>query len=564
MGPRRLFSQSSSPERGEASPQSAQKRRTTDTTTAPPGPATSQIETSVNPAHSGLELYGLPPLSGDAMGSSEGPGLPRAPPPREPDWATFLRATLSRTFLGSPADGQVPQLRPLILHSGFSGMHSHSRALQELRIQAHEVAGAEPKPTAQKFARLNGLWPEHLFNDVRTIIRREVAQCATCQSECHAPQAPPDLFLAGFSCQPFSPMRGKHSTTVPPSKHPKFDGLLLMVQYMKAWQPPLALLENSVGIGRANVDFRGTLADPAATDDYDDEETAESPEETAPDPKMPLQWLRQELGAIGYSVSWARLEATPWVAMRRPRYWIFIVKDQLGGALAAEEACRLAHHIEALRRERPPASLQDLMSPTESQELKEHLWQLALHQEAVGGRGGRPPPELPSWQKQAMKEREQWRALGRPGHDAHPLSAARLVGLSRTPRHIEVLEIYLLRACFAQNLNPLLPADLARAKRDLTMDVTQNPSWTKSSPGTMASFTRGSAVYSFQEDRVLGPQELLRLMGWIGGALTGDLSLRDVRDLVGEAQALPSLATALAALLLATRSALPAVWPREP
>lgn len=80
----------------------------------------------------------------------------------------------------------------------------------------------------------------------------------------------------------------------------------------------------------------------------------------------------------------------------------------------------------------------------------------------------------------------------------------------------------------------------------------------------MASFTRGSAVYSFQEDRVLGPQELLRLMGWIGGALTGDLSLRDVRDLVGEAQALPSLATALAALLLATRSALPAVWPREP
>jgi hypothetical protein len=60
-------------------------------------------------------------------------------------------------------------------------------------------------------------------------------------------------------------------------------------------------------------------------------------------------------------------------------------------------------------------------------------------------------------------------------------------------------------------------------------------------------------------DRILHPEEMLQAMGWVN-TNTGSLTMAELTDLVGEAQALPSLAVATWSSLLAVGIRLERVW----
>ena len=477
------------------------------------------------------------------------------------DWLSQILAStaLARSRLGE-------QGRPLRVHSGFSGMMSHSAVLQALGLEFIDLAAAEPKEHARQFAKLNGILPRHLFLDIRHIIRRERADCMICQTTCAPPLDEPDIFIAGFSCQPFSPSRGKNLTKTPPREHPKFDGLLLTLEYLRAWRPPVAVLENTIGFLR-RIRFgrqRAGAARPApVAEDAEDglEETFEA-NEPEDDGISGGQYLRQELEGL-YFVGWVKLDSKPWVQMRRPRVWLILMRADIGSQATVDDACRIAADIQQHREEYRPAQVREMCCAPGSKEEGALLLALALaHEERQHSSAKhQPPPAAARWRQQVQQQRDEWHAEGRAAARAHPLASARLRGLSDNERIRESLEVNLLRACFAQDLDPAVPDQLERAKANLIADASQNYRWMSASLDVAPCFQRVSMPYSYELDRVLGPLELLRCHGWIQPH-TGNISVSNIRDLAGEAQTLPCLAAAIMGALLAAGTALHGLWPR--
>ena len=141
-----------------------------------------------------------------------------------------------------------------------------------------------------------------------------------------------------------------------------------------------------------------------------------------------------------------------------------------------------------------------------------------------------------------------------------------LRGLAGRPREREILEVALLTACEHMGVDPQRSADLDAAKHDLYHDVSQNLGWSRmrSEPGMLGSVCRQHVVYAYSEDRLLLAEEVWHAMG---GMVDGDplasfagMADADARDLVGECQALPPLALASWALLVALGASLPGLW----
>jgi site-specific DNA-cytosine methylase len=491
----------------------------------------------------------------------------RAPPQGAPasplEWAHHLRTCTrdARASLGA-------QRRPLRVHSAFSGMMSHGQVFRDLGFDFVDLVAAEPKEHARKFAQQNGLWPQHYYRDIRTIIAREAAPCGPCQSACVPPSDHPDVFVAGFSCQPFSQMRGKHLTQIPPHKHAKFDGLSLTAEYLRIWRPLSAVLENTVGFGRIGKFGSAAISRAADSIRGSPEETAETEteEETEEEDLMSgPTWLREHLKDL-YFIAWVKLNSTAWIKKRRPRLWIVAVSTDVGTQAMADEACRIAADLQRQRSLFPAATLADVVSPPGSAEERDYLWHLSVSAELADGRSTSrrrsSDQEEPAWCRESRELRSSWRLRNLVGHDAHPLASAQLRGLSHTDRQREVLELFLLRECFRRGLDPSKSADLCAAKENLTVDVSQNLSWISTGGSMMSCLTRESRVYAYELDRMLGPQEILRCQGWATPSLTG-ISDRQVQDLAGEAQHLPCLAAVITGLVLAAGPAMPGVWSRS-
>ena len=183
----------------------------------------------------------------------------------------------------------------------------------------------------------------------------------------------------------------------------------------------------------------------------------------------------------------------------------------------------------------------------------------------IGSRGvaaSHPVSVKKSWQAETEAIRHLLEQEGKPWARAHPLQHALLRGLSRTDRQVEILECALLLRCRAAHLSPEDPAQLISAMRGLKWDVSQNITTKHSATlghTDLACTCTGALVYSFELDRILHPEEMLQATGWTD-ARTGGLSMSELTDLIGEAQALPSLAVATFSLLLAAGSQLPGVW----
>ena len=153
------------------------------------------------------------------------------------------------------------------------------------------------------------------------------------------------------------------------------------------------------------------------------------------------------------------------------------------------------------------------------------------------------------------------------GSESNPLAAASLRGLTGTEREREVLEVFLMQACFAQGCSLLDDASVQAVKAELVADVSQNLSWLRPEHGGVAGvFCTESRVYSFGHDRLVLPQEQLAAMGWqVPGQPStrpncSGLSSTEIQDLVGECQALPCLAAAIWGMLLSASTKVPGLW----
>jgi len=454
------------------------------------------------------------------------------------------------------------------------------------------VVAAEPKCHAQTFVVNNRLAASHHFDDLAALLRAGPSFCSRCRKGCEPPKGRPDLFVAGFSCQPYSAMRAKDMVNTPPHEHPKFDSLPLVVRYLRTWQPRLVLLENTPGFKRRCHISGGDCSG--------------------------LDWLQAELAPM-YGMSHLQMDLQAWVNIRRPRIWIFLVHRDIGGnadALAAA-ASLCAASLEQSRARYPADSLQfDYMlqpgslawerevlsaqagasgrvisekhkhNPDPSwrcqtnkasgtQGHESHL--LATHRAAHmqracmapvaahdDGSGWLPPPLSCS---NGRKVRAAWRARRWPWSDHHPLATASLHGLGGTEREREVLEVFILSAAEACNVEPSDEEAMSALRRDLFADISQNISWLRPLEGHTASvFCRSSRVFSFGQGRLVLPQEQLAAIGWqlpnqpATRPCTVGLTGAEIQDLVGESQALPCLAAALWGLLLAAGRQLPGVW----
>jgi len=107
------------------------------------------------------------------------------------------------------------------------------------------------------------------------------------------------------------------------------------------------------------------------------------------------------------------------------------------------------------------------------------------------------------------------------------------------------------------------PDDMA-SRQELKWDVSQNVSLkNKRTVGAtdLTCMCTSALVYIFELDRLLHPAELLRAMGWVHLDWHAvPLTMAQLADLVGEAQALPSLAVATWALLFAVGTRCEGLW----
>ena len=411
---------------------------------------------------------------------------------------------------------------------------SHA-SFTSVRLLYRDICAAEPKPHAKVYQRANSLMAEHHFDNISDMTEGLPAPCARCGKACPPPTERPDIFIAGFSCQAFSTMRAKSFKSMPPHQHPKFSAIQLTVEYILSRRPLSALLENTMGLSR-RIELSGENI-------------------------SGLQYLKEALHPH-YHVSWVSLDLCPWVSVRRPRWWIFATATELGSEDLVMEACAIAREIQANRASFPPTPLNSFAMTRGT-----HEWDMSV---LLGMSGqlealpNRRPADETSWKRQVDQQRSAWRFQGIPGHDSHPLATAALRGLRGTSREREVLEVHLMAASLAQGLS-LNKADLHTASHNLTADVSQNLSWLRPDiPGASSVFCTGSRIYSFKEDRVLLAEELLGAVGWrIPGRqppTCSSLSNHDLQDLVGECMALPCLAAAVWALILALGDRMPDAW----
>ena len=97
-------------------------------------------------------------------------------------------------------------------------------------------------------------------------------------------------------------------------------------------------------------------------------------------------------------------------------------------------------------------------------------------------------------------------------------------------------------------------------QKELWVDTSQSGHWQPWSFGTLRAITTGSDFYSFARRRWLHPLEVFAIMGFDPKTMrVAGMSPNHLRDLVGEAMALP----AVGAVALCLSHALPSVWEAE-
>ncbi len=137
------------------------------------------------------------------------------------------------------------QARPLTLDSACSGLCTEAMVCDVMGIKVGSVRACDPKASARQFMEVN--LPERMPK----VIYEDMANMAIF---CDVDEGcePPDMFIAGPPCQPFSefrPRSGETARTGKPEQHPAFDVTMKeLPSLMESRRPKLAIIEQVIGL----------------------------------------------------------------------------------------------------------------------------------------------------------------------------------------------------------------------------------------------------------------------------------------------------------------------------
>ncbi len=432
-------------------------------------------------------------------------------------WLTHLQEAIQarRERLGR-------QLRPLSVHSLFTGMGSHSKVMSATGLIFRDIVGAGAKQEAQDFLRRNQLLSEHHYKDAAGLSPHKVAFCCTCGFAHAPPDTEPDITVGGFDCQPFST---RAATTRPPDQHKHIDTFWMAITYLRAWKPRVAILENVMGFLYRKM--------------HPDEEA----------PRNNTDQLNEHIGDL-YHVRYHMLDLKTWVQASRPRLYLLLLRKDMFSQEIADSCCQIAREIEDHRKQTDAEPWVVHRLQPESPEYIMEVLGLHVNTQQTSGK------ENGTWKTLVEGQRADWVRRGHTILQSSPLEGASLRGLGATIRQRSVLEASLIDFCLRHGLS-----DTEEAKQGLVYDVSQNPGFTKATK-ILPTICCGSLIYDFEMDRLLVPLELMRIMGWSCDPTisTSDLRAGQLQELVGNLMALPSLAVALWSVLLAAGSEFPGTW----
>ena len=453
-------------------------------------------------------------------------------------WAQHLGDAISDRLRGLGR-----QVRNLHVQSGFTGLGSHVAGFTQapLRLGFDDVAGADRKAEARTFLQDNVLMAEHFFEDVGSL--SSGGPCLRCHRWC-PPRLRPDLYFGGFPCQPFSPMRRRKAEVhIHAADHEEFEGAEKQIKHLRESQPAAALLENSTGAGEP-CEFEGEITSGA-------------------------QYLYERIKDL-YVMAVVRLDFRVWVAISRPRLWIFLVRRDVGSQDIVDKAAEIAREIEEHRRAAgpPDAIVCSALVDSHTRNPVDSHTRNPLGARASGTDVAPADAKEPAWQTRCKAQRSKWKSLEWPFHDDHPLAAAEFAGMTCTPREREVLEVRLLQRCARFGLNPRDADELKLARRNFFVDYSQNVRSIartvnrERSPidlPVLSGLCTSFRVYSFEHDQRVSAKDFALSYGWSASVSTRSVE-KHLEDLLGEAQALPCAATAQWALVLAVGRRFVGVW----
>ena len=461
-----------------------------------------------------------------AAGSDEDV-LPRVEPPREArsrsppqrwgeqhprsiQWHEWLRGFVAQA--GMP---QGQQARKLIIESMFTGMNPIAWSLAHGGIDVDDLIGAECKEHARAFMRKNRVMPKQCYKDV---IEMSAAGLAPSQPG----YVRADIFVAGFPCQPYSSQARKK---LEPTKHPLYKYSGVTFDHILHTRPRVALLENIVGFAQV-ADYFGAM-------------------------RSGLDLMQEKLGPV-YHIGWSRMNLSTWLDCSRPRLYIWLIAKDVGTSADCGAIGRQIRLLESSRPERFCARVEDFMFKCGSDEWRRRV-QLDLQ-----CRGSLAVSRaVRSSTKGEQKAQGHIRSLT-------PVGAGRLMGLTGTPRQQAMYQALVAARCAAKGCDATLPGSRASALEGFKWDFSQNlpatrlcsqaapsegcsevdPVLSRAVLGPLACMVRGSLPFSFEHDRVVMAEEMLRSHGWQIGAAVPDCSEikdSDLQDLVGEMQAVQTL-----------------------
>ena len=257
-----------------------------------------------------------------------------------------------------------------------------------------------------------------------------------------------------------------------------------------------------------------------------------------------------------YHVGWSKMDLSVWLDCARPRLYMWLVAKDVGTVEECEAIGRQIHLLESSRPERFRARVEDFMFQCSSEEWRERV-QLGLQ-----CRGGFASSRA------AKTDTKGERKAQRHLLSLQQVGVGRLKGLQGTPRQQAMYQALVAARCALSNCDVAQPGPRAHALKGFKWDFSQNlpaPSdrCKDESPvdnalryaihRPMLCVVRGSLPYSFEHDRLVLAEEVLRSHGWQIGAKVPDctgIKERELQDLVGEMQAVQTLSVALWSTLM--------------
>ena len=427
--------------------------------------------------------------------------------------------------------------------------------LQVMGCDVREVVAAEAKPHAVTFMHNNGLEADHIYKDIDSVANGGGA-CWRCGTVCKVPKIEPDLFVAGYPCQPGSLIRTASQHSTQPDTNRGHIIACTIADCIRRFRPRLAVLEHTHAVCHTSM--------------------LDGMEQSG------IQWMISKLTDM-YWITVLDLEMDTWVSISRPRIYILMIRKDVRASVPADAlrtAERLAKSWEHCRRQSPSIPLHRFLIQPSHPDWPTHvadtLKATTASQPApsVAPHVKRWKAEHPIWESDVAATREEWARQGLPGHSANPMRDAELAGITpeQRPKVRAIANLVLISAAIIEGKNVQDPAAVKELKIGLLMDIAQ--SWAFQPKGRTHDLRRlkcldiGSRVYSFEADRVVSPIELFRAHGWDFDQVAdmqplslAGMSARQAGSLLGESMAVQSCAVAIGSLVAAAAVAMKDVWP---